>query len=318
MKRFLVLLVLIVSCFAAQSWGFFGHKKINRIAVFTLPPEMIGFYKRNIHLITEKSVNADMRRYAVKSEAPCHYLDMDVYGDSALYLLPKYWDKAVEKYTADSLMAYGIVPWHIQKVKSWLTYAFLNRDTEQIIKLSADLGHYIADANVPLHTTENYNGQLTGQVGIHGFWESRLPELFSDSYDLFTGRADYVEDTQQAAWDAVAHANSALDSVLRFERMLTHRFSEEKKYGYEERGNLTLQVYSYEFSVEYHKMLHGMVERQMKRAIRMTGDFWYTAWVDGGQPDLNKLEETLIFEEKLEITPDLPVVNHESGVIIHD
>ncbi len=27
-------------------WGFFGHKRINRMAVFTLPPEMMVFYKK--------------------------------------------------------------------------------------------------------------------------------------------------------------------------------------------------------------------------------------------------------------------------------
>ena len=316
MKRFLVLSFLFISWFGAQSWGFFAHKKINRIAVFTLPPEMIGFYKRNIHVITENAVKPDMRRYTVKEEAPRHYIDLDVYGDGALFILPKSWNQAVEMYSEDTLMEYGVVPWHIVKVTGWLTKAFLNRDAEQIIRLSADLGHYIADANVPLHTTENYNGQLTGQVGIHGFWESRLPELFSDEYDLFTGRASYIEDPQAMAWAAVRSANLALDSVLRFEKELTRKFSEEKKYGFEEKGNQTLKVYSYSFSREYHDRLAGMVERQMRRAIKMTGDFWYTAWVDGGQPDLDKLDQPLTFEEKVESNTIQSFVNHESGEII--
>src|SRR5690606_15298411 len=29
-------------------WGFFAHKEINRAAVFTLPAEMIRFYKSNL------------------------------------------------------------------------------------------------------------------------------------------------------------------------------------------------------------------------------------------------------------------------------
>ena len=67
-------------------------------------------------------------------------------------------------------------------------YAFIEKDSDKILKYSADLGHYIADAYVPLHTTENYNGQLTGQKGIHAFWESRLPELFSEDYNYLVDK----------------------------------------------------------------------------------------------------------------------------------
>ena len=29
----------------SKKWGFFGHKRINRVATFTLPTEMFGFYE---------------------------------------------------------------------------------------------------------------------------------------------------------------------------------------------------------------------------------------------------------------------------------
>ncbi len=314
--RFIYLSFIIpILGISLSSWGFFGHQKINRIAVFTLPVEMIGFYKRHIQYITEKAVNPDMRRYVVKGEAERHYIDLDVYGDSALYKMPRYWNDAVKKYTEDTLKAYGIVPWHINLVKYMLTQAFLEKDVDKILRYSTDLGHYIADAHVPLHTTENYNGQKTNQIGIHGFWESRLPELFFNHYDLFTGKATYIKDTQIEAWKAVESAHLALDSVFWFERELTKEFSEDKKYSFEERGNATVRVYSYEFSEAYHERLNGMVERQLKRTIKMIGDFWFTAWVDGGQPDLDLLindpsrGEEDFFKEKLKTL----FRNHESG-----
>jgi hypothetical protein len=55
-------------------------------------------------------------------------------------------------YSEKVLIDHGIVPWHILKVKYWLTQAMRNHDYSQILELSADLGHYIADAYVPLHT----------------------------------------------------------------------------------------------------------------------------------------------------------------------
>ncbi|GAB3194323.1 hypothetical protein ABID22_000255 [Pontibacter aydingkolensis] len=294
-----VILVLLIILLPSQSysWGFYAHQRINRLAVFALPPEMVGFYKKHIRYITENAVNPDKRRYAVANEAPRHYIDLDVYGDSALYKMPRYWQQAVEKYTEDTLQAYGIVPWHINFMKYQLTQAFKERNVDKILRLSAELGHYVADACVPLHTTQNYNGQLTGQRGIHGFWESRLPELFSDNYDFFVGQAQYLEQPQLKAWDIVASSHLALDSVFNFERQLTQEFDEEKKYSFELRNNLTTRVYSRAFSQAYSNKLNGQVERQMRLAIRMTASYWYTAWVDAGQPNLGTLKSTLSPEE---------------------
>jgi hypothetical protein len=299
-----------------ELWGFYGHQKINGLATFTLPIEMIGFYKHYILYITEKSVTSDMRRYIMPEEAARHYIDMDVYGDSALHKMPRYWNQAVEKYTEDTLNAYGVVPWHIVVVKNRLTRAFKERNVEQILKQSSDLGHYIADAHVPLHTTHNYNGQFSNQYGIHGFWESRLPELFSEEYDFFTGQATYIENPQLRAWDAVISAHLALDSVFQFEKELTDRFDNSLKFGIETRGNSLMRVYSYNFSKEYHYLLDGMVERQMKLSIKMIGDFWYTCWVDGGQPNLNELAKLIPIDTVLLVT-ELPISfqNHESGEV---
>lgn len=287
MRKFKIFcLLFFLTIIPIFGWGFFAHKRINRLAVFTLPAEMLPFYKRNIIFITENAINPDQRRYAVDGEAPRHYIDIDNYGDSALYKVPRYWKEAVVKYTEDSLMKHGINPWFVSKMKFQLTEAFKQMDASRILRLSADLGHYIADGNVPLHTTRNYNGQLTGQLGIHGFWESRLPELFSEEYDYFVGHANYVKNTQIRAWQATKEAHLALDSVFGFEKILTKKFGEDKKYTFDERGGMTIKTYSRPFSKAYHEMLEGQVERRMIASIRMIGDYWYTAWVDAGQPDL--------------------------------
>src|SRR5258705_660298 len=217
------------------SWGFWAHQKINRMAVFTLPPEMLSFYKKHIDFITEHAVDPDRRRNAIPEEAPRHYIDMEHYGDS----IPQFWKDAVAKYGEDTLNDYGIVPWYIAKLTYMHTYAFQKKDAYRILRISADLGHYIADAHVPLHTTENYNGQLTGQTGIHDFWESRLPELYGDRYDFFTGKASYIEHPQMEAWKIVRESHAALDSVLRLEKELTASFPTDKKFSYEPRGTTT-------------------------------------------------------------------------------
>lgn len=302
-RRALLLLVALVtlSLFLAPSavepaeaWGFYGHKRINRMACFTLPPEIFPFYKRHMDFISDHAVDPDRRRYAVPDEAPRHYIDIDHYsigGQDLFAVVPVKWKDAVEKYTEDTLKAYGIVPWHIQVVYARLIEAFQRGDVDRILRYSADLGHYVADAHVPLHTTENYNGQLTNQYGIHAFWESRIPELSADSYDHLVGRADYLDDPLGTAWEAVHASNMLVDSVLGIEKRLSETYPEDKRYVYETRGRNAVQLYSREYTKAYEDAMMGMVERRMNASIITVGSFWYSAWINAGQPDLDRFEQ---------------------------
>lgn len=302
--------LFIFSFFPRPFWGFYGHALLNRQAVFSLPPEMLPLYKKELTFLSEKSVNPDRRRYAVKGEAEKHYIDLDHYGDSARYQLPKYWLAAVEKFPEDSLRAHGIGPWSAYHTLLSLTKAFEARNKAAILRLSADLGHYLGDLNVPLHTTKNYNGQLSGQAGIHGFWESRVPELLAKNYSFWVGKASYVADPQEALWDAVERAHGMVDTVLRVERQLTSSFALDHKYSYEERNGLTVRVYAKEFTEAYALALNRQVERQMRASIKMIADFWYTAWINAGQPDLRSLKQESAVEEGLRPDPKLRVREH--------
>ena len=276
-------------------WGFYGHKRINRLAIFTLPPEMFGFYKEHLEYITEHAVDPDKRRYAIEGEAQRHYIDIDHYGsngENPFEQVPRKWEEAVAKFTEDTLQAYGIIPWHIKTMKFKLQNAFENKNVDLILKYSADIGHYIGDAHVPLHTTENYNGQLTNQKGIHGLWESRLVEINSPNYDYFVGKARYINSLESFIWETITTSHQAVDSVLFIERQVTEETNKDKKYSFEQRGNKTVRVYSYEFSQEYHSRMNGMVERRLRAAIRATASIWYTAWIDAGQPELSALQHT--------------------------
>jgi hypothetical protein len=136
------------------------------------------------------------------------------------------------------------------------------------------------------------------QEGIHGFWESRLPELFFTDYSFFVGRAEYLNAPQLAIWAALENAHHQVDSVLEIERTLTEKFG-ERKYTFETKGKQTVRVYSKEFSKACHEAMDGMVERQMRSAIKCMASFWYTAWVDAGQPELKSLNYYKPTEEEL-------------------
>ena len=296
MKGFYVFVVLIAVSLKGFCWGFYAHRLINYQAVFLLPPEMIAFYKPNIEFISAHAVDPDKRRYSVAEEGPRHYIDIDRYGGTEI---PHAWTKALEKFSEDSLKAHGIVPWWIQVMLARLTKAFKEKNVRAILKLSAETGHYLGDMHVPLHTSSNHNGQLSGQHGIHGFWESRIPELFAETeWDLFNGSALYIRNPLEFTWLRVGESARASDSVLYFEKLLNEKFMPDKKYAFENRNGVIIKQHSTGYSTAYNNMLNGMVERRLRQSVFAVASFWYTAWVNAGQPDLKNLSRKELTEKE--------------------
>jgi hypothetical protein len=261
---------------------------------------MMVLYKPNIQFLSDHSVDPDKRRYAIAAEAPRHYIDIDNYGPYPYTDLPRKWEDAVQKYSEDTLQANGIVPWWISIMQQRLTNAFKEKNQAKILRLSAELGHYIGDAHVPLHASSNHDGQNTNQRGIHGFWESRVPELLAESeFDFMIGKAAYIADVPKYTWSRVLESGAAADTVLRDEAELTKLFRTDRKYAFEERSGKLVRQYSTEFTTAYNKVINNMVERRMRQAIASVASYWYTAWVNAGQPDLKNLNNTAFTEEDL-------------------
>lgn len=293
-----ILLFFPAYCLA---WGFFAHRRINRLAVFSLPPEMMVLYKSKIEFITLHATDPDKLRYVLKDEGAHHFIDIDHYGLYPYPDLPRNWTDAVKKYSRDSLLAYGVVPWYDLQVFHRLTEAFKNKDQAVILKLSAYLGHYTADACVPLHANSNYNGQFTGQTGIHALWESNIPELLADStFDLWTGKAEYITDPGKYLWKLVLESAAEADTVLQVEKKLALNFPPDEMYSFIDRNGQTLRSYSPAFVSAYNKKLNGMVARRMRRAIHAVSSLWYTAWVNAGQPRLSDLADKTFSAQQLE------------------
>jgi hypothetical protein len=309
LKKTVFLFIFLLFVKSSFCWGFYAHRKINAYAVFLLPPEMLVLYKSHIGFLEEHAVDPDKRRYAIKEEGPRHYIDIDHYGSFPYDSLPRSWNDAVAKYSADSLQAHGIVPWWLQTMLYRLTDAFKQKDQTRILKYSAEIGHYIADAHVPLHASSNHNGQLTDQKGIHGFWESRIPELLADKqWDFFIGKAGYISNPLDFTWKRVLESAAAADTVLKTEKQLSRQFSPDQRFAYEERNGVVIRQYSSAYSTSYDRQLKGMIERRMRQSVFAVASFWYTAWVNAGQPDLTKLANTQFSAEELQEFENLNTV----------
>ena len=365
MRKFLVLIgsVCLMGVFSFETiekaeWGFFGHRLINRTAVYTLPPQLYGFYKRHIKYIEYESIAPDKRRYAAKGEAVRHYIDLDNWEDYDRLINRRHYDvifehadiklqssanraRTIRITHVDSIEAgsiesriyeqfkeswyeilgeesmdielangagqvtitdvfseHGILPYNLLIYYYRLEQAFLDREVKDILRYSAEIGHYISDAHVPLHTTKNYNGQLTGQDGIHAFWESRIPELFAlEQYDLFVDKALYIENIDEYFWSVVLDTHSLVDDVLDIEKRLSETWPKDQQYCYDERGVTVSRLPCPEYAAAYQDAMQDMVETQMRKSIHALGSIWYTAWVNGGQPTLDEYQITTQINE---------------------
>lgn len=373
-----------------DDWGFFAHKRINRLAVFILPQGMMPLFKKNIDYLSEHAVDPDKRRYAFKLEAPRHYLDMDMYKDKCLprnfteafssfgrlqcingkdtaylfvrdsswcrtgyiatmtdgkkewevnkstirrlwgfFILPAYYqdDFKIEVdsvrsmlgpyangtkqvFLVDRFTEHGIVPYFIEQHYQRLVKAFQSQDVDRILKISAEIGHYVGDAHVPLHACSNYNGQFTDQHGIHGFWESRIPELFADErYDYFVGRANYIPDVQEFAWQTITASGLLADTVLSLEQELRKVYPRDQQMCFDERLGRMVWVQCRDYADAYDRVMDGMVEKRMREAILAVGSIWYSAWIDAGQPILDPTQI-----RSIELAQDTMLLQYEQQI----
>ncbi len=303
LTAFLYTPVIMLSTVLLLSWGTWGHQHINRAAVFALPEEMRHFFYNHIDFITEESVIPDVRKYSIndKAEFSRHYIDLESFQVNPSDTLPYTMKDAAAKYDAKFLDKNGILPWYMMEMMDKLSKAFREKRKAEILFLAADLGHYLGDAHMPLHTALNHDGQFTDQKGIHAFWESQLPEKFGDGYNFYTGDAVYINDIKKEVWRIIMDSHKLADTLLLTEKKLQREFPADKIYEKDAVGNLLKNkfnqtVHTYEYAKAYHSALNGMVEKQMRLAIAATANFWFTAWVNAGKPNIDELDPEALTE----------------------
>ena len=314
-KRILCRFFLIFLCLEfLLGWGFFSHKKINYYFVTSLRENkdaepLFSFYNKHINYIVDHAGDPDSRRAYSRSEGEKHFLNIECFGDDIMqqdyvsydefvnyyaYNLAKKLrpelktSEEIEKYVKNKILKeYGINPWAIIHTKKALTEAFKNKDINRILLETINLAHYIADSCVVFHCTSNYNGQLTGQEGIHAFWENTIPQYFFDEFDVAKSicLAKYDKVFNRTIWKNVLRSNIESKRALDVEKQLD-KDVKLGKFCYKARKNTVNRMHSKEYSREYNRRLNGQIANQIKRSIMLIADAVYTAWMDAGKPIL--------------------------------
>jgi len=184
-------LLLVGLCLSVPTssfaWGFAAHKAIAERAIALLPEALRPLFEKQRAYIVEHAIDPDLWRTAgFDSEPPNHFVDLDhqAFGPFPFEGLPRDYDAAVQKFGREFISQQGLLPWRVQEFYGQLQRSFesLKRQDppgyvlDNIAYFTAILAHYVADGHVPLHAVVNYDGQLTGQNGVHSRWEAELFE----------------------------------------------------------------------------------------------------------------------------------------------
>ncbi len=281
---------LFIILLSLGSWGFLVHKTTHQLSVYQLPSGLKKFYYRNIDYLVNNAPRPDMRRNTDSTEAPKHFIDLEKFGDSAAFKMPLHWDDAVRMFTKDTLLEYGYLPYQVMFMKDRLTNAFRLRNVDSILFYSADIGHYVGDAGVPLHTTVNYDGQLTNQKGLHSLWESFIPEIELSNYNLRSRhKATYLNNPAESIMQAIQQSNALLPGMLAKEIEVSASFTDTQKYRIQIRRGRESKSYTTAFAKAYAAGLKNTINDQLIATANLIADFWYTSWVDGGKPNMDEL-----------------------------
>ncbi|HUW58820.1 MAG TPA: hypothetical protein VMZ92_19440, partial [Planctomycetota bacterium] len=270
------------------AWGHRAHFTVNHGAIDVLPRPLRDFYHLNRPFVVRHAVDPDLwvemgdRAPAHAPPAAAHFIDLDKLDNAPFDGIPKTYAAAVAKFGEERIAAAGTLPWEIAARTEQLTDAFREARWEDVLKHSAWIGHFIADATVPLHTTKNYKGQFSGNVildergpnrTVHHRLEWGLLEALPEHYDAVVGRPENVkplDDVLAEAWRTIRTSYTLIPEVLNADR---------------EASGLDAS-----FGPRYYHRLDErvgeLVKRQLERSQEMVASVWLTAWKDAGRPAL--------------------------------
>lgn len=268
MKR--PLLLLLLAALPASAWGEKGHRAVSDLALRALPTEARAWFASREGDVHDHASDPDRWR-SDRKEAPRHFLDMEPYGDPDH--LPRSLEEARARVGGD-YYRHGVVPWIIQDRWRDLVDAFKAGDPSRVAFATAILGHYVADAHVPLHTTSNHDGQATGQRGIHSRWETGLVERYVQVADLVPLPATADPRIMDRPWEWLRSAHALVPQLLEDDR------TADRTTPANERGPLRTPAY---WMILWTRQ-GAVVKQQLQMAGKHLGDAVLTAWVAAGKP----------------------------------
>ena len=271
-----VVCLLIVACMPrpAAAWGFEAHKFIMARAIPLLPREIRPYFEKYEAAIVEHAIDPDLWRTAGwLEEPPRHFVDMDAYGPYPFTGMPHVYDEAVKRYGAEFVLKNGTLPWRSEEIYGKLVEAFTQKagySRENIRFFSSVIAHYVADAHVPFHASLNYDGQLTGQWGIHSRFESELFERYRSTLTISPRPPTPIANTREFIFETLTASFPLVRPLLDADQAaVAGRDSYDDTY----------------FTLFFSKA-RPILEQRLSDSISGVASVITAAWVEAGRPAL--------------------------------
>jgi hypothetical protein len=275
-RRTAVLVCLLVVPSPAFAWGFVGHRLIMSRAIDLLPPELKPFFVKHRDEIVVRVVDPDTWRVAGWPENPHHFLDFGVpeYGKFPFDALPRGYDAALQKFGRTTLERNGLLPWRLAEFFGHLQRGFegFRRQSTfaatDVILFSASMSHYIQDAHQPFHGADNYDGQLTGQRGIHARFETNLVERFQQRLTLNPPTPKAITNPRDEAFRVLLDSYQLVDAILQADKQAV----------------AGKETYDDDYYERLFTAVKPVLDRRFSEAISATASLIIGAWEAAGRP----------------------------------
>jgi hypothetical protein len=262
----------------ASAWGFTGHRFIMARAIDLLPPELKPFFEHYRDEIVVRAIDPDLWRNVGWEDDPNHFMDFGAreYGDYPFTALPRDYDQAIEKFGRRTVERNGTLPWRVQEMFGNLRRGFegFKRGSlygpSDVVLFSAVLGHYIQDAHQPFHATDNHDGQLTGNSGIHARFERDLVEKFQSRLNVKPAKPTAITNARDFAFDALLASYRLVDGILKADSEAVRNKEE----------------YDADYFDKFLAKAQPVLEQRMADAATATAGVIIGAWEAAGKPTL--------------------------------
>jgi hypothetical protein len=270
----LTALSLVVVPSRAEAWGFEVHKYILARAIPLLPAEIRPFFEKFQASIVEHAIDPDLWRTAGwEAEPPRHFVDMDAYGPYPFKEFPRIYEEAVRRYGKEFVEKNGTLPWRSEEIFTKLTEAFRQQAPyarENIKFFASVIGHYAGDAHVPFHAALNYDGQLTGQWGIHSRFETELFLRYQTRLNVRAGAIVPVTSARDFIIDTLIASFPGVQPILDADKAAVQ--------GREE--------YDDAYFDRFFAAVQPILEKRLGESISGTASLITSAWIAAGRPAL--------------------------------
>jgi hypothetical protein len=254
----------------SRAWGKNGHRLVVTKAIDTLPPDIRPFFESNLGLLSQHVTDPLDAMAKAPAERHNHFILLDKYGRFPFEALPRDYKAAVTKFGKQKVDVNGLLPWQIGVYSEKLTEAIKAGKWDEARLDAAILANYVAEAHDPFNTTDNFDGHLSGQLGVNERFGTTLIDRYSSFFPMRPNDAIFINDPTDHAFEACLSSHSWLETILLADRNAR-------------RGE---NSFTDEYYDRFYNQAAAILIRQLSDAATDVGSFWLTAWKNAGSPQL--------------------------------